>query len=382
MQGFCDCVFLNVTTKNGYVVVLKCRLFLTPIPTPHSGLIWAWRTDRHNRLAQQCQLILTEPVVPAPTGHRWFAYQLTVATGSHPNAGTSARIHVRLTGRTHATAALRLPNAFGRSFEVGAVAEYRVLTPHHFGRIDSVTLEVRRPAGGRPRWFCDWVRVRDVRRREEWLFSVRTWLGVDGLRDDNGDAPQKLLNQRTDASNATTRSAITVPLMSRGQFASFGRLVRQHLQQRLAGTSVWYGLAFDRRGRVGSAAGASAVRFTQVQRVTVATASFACGLLTNIMFFGRTNDETVEREQSGPYAQLVVTGRVLAVGFISVAIAVVFTTLVGLLVGWSERRRMRLAEAEQKRDDRRRLQQGGGTWVGEEDAEVRYRIMFADDSLA
>lgn len=321
-----------------------------------SALLWAWHADRRSAQANQQhrQYHLYDAQAPAPAPNRAAHYLLTVCTGHRPNAGTTATVSARVHGTRYSTGTVRLHrHSNSRAFARGAIDHYRLRTPVEFGRVLSVTLS-HNAAGRRPSWFCEWVRVRDLRHREDWLFDVRRWLSLLLAPSTAGGDP--LLSVR-------------VRPMDERTFGSRRRCLSRHWRQRLAERSVWYGLVIDGGAGSDPTPGHQQRRhFTRVHRVTLAAVSLVCSLLTNVMFFGRTDERTMETEQRDEYARLVVTSvRVAVVGVQSVLIATVGTAVVSGLLRWSARRAERRAAAEQR-----------GNMEAVEDGRL-YRIMFADN---
>lgn len=268
-------------------------------------------------------------------------YLISICTGIGPNAGTTTSIRIRVHGTDHTTGSVLLQSPKDGHFVRGSIRHYRLCTIVGLGSLLAITL-AHNSSGRHPSWFCDWVRIRDVRRNDEWLFLVRRWLSLAvGFQAQCTCAP---IDERA----------------YRSRWLRF----RWHVRQLLVNKSIWYSLLLNNSSNAGRTA-----MITRTQRVAVAAVSLVCSLLTNVMFFGRTEEETVEQEQRQQYARLTASVRLIVVAVQSAIIALILTWAVNLLLMWSRTRREQVRSV--RNTDEKVAADGGGF----------IRMRFADEFL-
>lgn len=288
-------------------------------------------------------------------------YLITIYTGIGPNAGTTARICIRVHGTNHTTGTLpmtassatpRKPNGNDSDdagstpddlFVRGSVLYFRLCTARRLGPLLAITLS-HNSAGRQPSWFCDWVRVQDMRQPlDDWIFLVRRWLSLALLDADDDDKSPK---------NRPAAAQCICPPIGDREYNSRWLRFRMQLRQLLATRSVWYGLVLPHNSNSSSTAAAATEPMTRTQRVGVAAVSLVCSLLTNAMFFGRTTDATVEREKQQKYARLTASVRLVVVAVQCAIIALILTWAVNFLLSWSRNRKYKKAASDTRDEER------------------------------
>jgi len=108
-------------------------------------------------------------------------YQVIVATGDLPGAGTDGDVSITLTGDNGATSGpLRLNYNLSifpiNKFERDRLDTFTV-SSRDIGPLASLRVELK-PAGDYPEWYCREVTVRNLITGQEWVFPIETWLGM------------------------------------------------------------------------------------------------------------------------------------------------------------------------------------------------------------
>lgn len=281
-----------------------------------SLMYWAWRRDRLDAKKNAIgYLHLINQ--PNPT-HR---YRITVATGIQAHAATTSHVYISIQGSNWAYNDMHLDQHCS-PFRRGTEDNFLIRTEKAFGQIESVDVWID-CKGREPSWFCDWIRVRDLEQREDFLFLVGQWFST------------------VLGSNPQTRHSIT--LMTEADFHRKRNLFKLHFRHILTDRFMWYSIwmPFPRSP------------FTRKQRVLVAMASLTTSMMTNVMFFGQSTANNVEDENE-QYSKVVVALRVLSIIGQSMLISLVLGFVLTFLFKWTS----------QRNDD------------GEERA--KYRLMFRE----
>lgn len=233
--------------------------------------------------------------------HANHHYQITVSTGLQKNASTTSHVFLSIHGIRWSCTKLRLdsPHRFRR----GTEDNFMIHTDQSFGDITSIDIWIE-CNGREPSWFCDWIRVRDIHQKEDWIFLVGQWFStVIGV-------------------NPRTRH--TVQLIAEPDFYSKTNLFKLHFRHLLTDRFMWYSIwmPFPRSP------------FTRKQRVLVAMASLTTSMMTNIMFFGQTTKENIE-DENDKYTKLVMALRMVSIIGQSMLISLVLGFALTLLFKWT-----------------------------------------------
>ncbi|WP_421947479.1 PLAT/LH2 domain-containing protein [Phaeodactylibacter xiamenensis] len=102
-------------------------------------------------------------------------YEITVVTPKMANAGTGARVFLKINGASRNSTALHLDNQYN-NHEQGDVDVYSYELPD-VGNIESIVL-YHDNTGKKPGWFCESVTILNTRTGEEWYFNVNKWFAT------------------------------------------------------------------------------------------------------------------------------------------------------------------------------------------------------------
>lgn len=106
---------------------------------------------------------------------RFSTYEVTVVTPKMRNAGTNARVFLKIKGTDHNTTAIHLDNQYN-NHQQGDVDVYSYELAD-VGDIQSIEL-YHDNTGKKPGWFCESVTIRNARTGKEWYFSVNKWFAT------------------------------------------------------------------------------------------------------------------------------------------------------------------------------------------------------------
>lgn len=261
-------------------------------------MYWAWRRDRLD-VEKKAFIYLHVPNQSHPT----HEYQITVATGLQKNAATSSHVYLSILGSLWTCYDLQLDRNI--RFRRGTEDNFMIRTEKSFGNIESVDLWIE-CKGREPSWFCDWIRIRDIDKKEDWIFPVGQWFTT------------------VIGSNPQTRHSAN--LTTEEDFHRKTNLFKLHFRHLLTDRFMWYSIwmPFPRSP------------FTRKQRLLVAMASLATSMMTNVMFFGQTTTDNVEDENE-LYGKLIIAFRVVSIIGQSMVISFVLGFALALLFKWTRR---------------------------------------------
>lgn len=103
------------------------------------------------------------------------SYEITVVTPKMKDAGTGAKVFLKMNGSKRSTTALHLDNQYN-NHEQGDVDVYSYDIPD-LGKLESIVL-YHDNTGKKPGWFCESVTILNTRTGQEWYFSVNKWFAT------------------------------------------------------------------------------------------------------------------------------------------------------------------------------------------------------------
>lgn len=263
------------------------------------AMVWTWRKDQRDARANKV-IYLNEC-----DGEADHQFVITVATGLFRHSGTSSKIILVIHGSESSSDPYLLVHPTLKIFQTGGESSFVINRSVGFGQLTSITLQ-HDSSGRSPSWFCEWVRVRDIRAKEDWIFFVEQWLSL--------------------VLGTHLQTSVTVPLASEARFNGARSQIRQRLRKALTDDYLWYSIY-----RISPRS-----TFKRTERLTVLTASLITTMLTNIMFFGQTRIENMEDENEH-YDRIQMSFRVALIAIQSVLITTAVTFLLKFLFQKSKR---------------------------------------------
>lgn len=257
------------------------------------AMVWAWRKDQNDTKANEL-IYLNES-----GGEADHQFVITVATGLFRHSGTSSKITLVIHGRESSSDPIMLEHPTLKLFQTGGESSFVINRLVCIGQLTSITLQLNN-SGRSPSWFCEWVRIRDIRAKTDWIFFVEQWLSL--------------------VLGTHLQRTVTVPLASEAQFNGAPSQIRQRLRKALTDEYLWYSIyKISPRSQ-----------FKRSERLTVLTASLITTMLTNIMYFGQTSIENMEDENEH-YDRIQMSFRVALIAIQSLLITTAVTFLLKYL---------------------------------------------------
>lgn len=263
------------------------------------AMVWAWRKDQRDVKSNEL-IYLNEAEGDADN-----QFVITVATGLFRHSGTSSKITLIIHGSESSSEPYLLVHPTLKLFQAGGESSFVINRSERFGYITSITLH-HNSSGRSPSWFCEWVRVRDIHAKEDWIFFVEHWLSL--------------------VLGTHLQTTVTVPLASEAQFNGAKSQIRQRLRKALTNDYLWYSIY-----RISPRS-----PFKRSERLTVLTASLVTTMVTNIMFFGQTSIENMEDENEH-YDRIQMSFRVAIIAIQSLLVTSALTVLLKYLFQKSNR---------------------------------------------
>lgn len=115
--------------------------------------------------------------------NKHYYYLVTFKTGTRSNVRTTSYITIRIYGSKGKTKNIDLINNNEAYFKPNEETAFFIKNVRHLGYLFHVRLTLD-CFGKNPSWFCDFVKIYDIKRKEEWIFLVDDWFSLnksDGL---------------------------------------------------------------------------------------------------------------------------------------------------------------------------------------------------------
>ncbi|XP_019626124.1 PREDICTED: polycystic kidney disease protein 1-like 2 [Branchiostoma belcheri] len=187
-------------------------------------------------------------------GHGHF-YRIMVFTGPRTNAGTTARVYMKLFGESGEAGPVVLEDVDRVTFRQGAVDTFVLSSDRRLGELNAVHVW-HDNTGGDPSWYLNKIVVIDCDKDDKYTFICDKWLAVE-----EGDGKVDRL----------------LAIATEKELSSIGNVFSSKTSKDFRDGHLWFSVM----GRPAYS------RFTRVQRLSCCLSLLLCTMLTNIMFFGR-----------------------------------------------------------------------------------------------
>ncbi|KAI8502519.1 hypothetical protein Bbelb_201070, partial [Branchiostoma belcheri] len=187
-------------------------------------------------------------------GHGHF-YRIMVFTGPRTNAGTTARVYMKLFGESDEAGPVVLEDMDRVTFRQGAVDTFVLSSDRRLGALNAVHVW-HDNTGGDPSWYLNKIVVIDCDKDDKYTFICDKWLAVE-----EGDGKVDRL----------------LAIATEKELSSIGNVFSSKTSKDFRDGHLWFSVM----GRPAYS------RFTRVQRLSCCLSLLLCTMLTNIMFFGR-----------------------------------------------------------------------------------------------
>ncbi|XP_067904987.1 polycystin-1-like protein 2 [Heterodontus francisci] len=248
------------TSQNPVVVSLVATIFGVYI----IAVVWARIKDR-NDLTKVTVTVLfdNDPLAQ-------YRYLIRVHTGHRKGAATTAKVVIMLSGSAGHSDPHFLTDSEKPVFERGGVDEFLLTTFSSLGDLQSIRLW-HDNSGSSPSWYVSRVAILDVEAGQRWHFICNSWLAID--IDEN--IVDKIFFAASDA-----------------ELNSFKNLFFMKTAESLTDEHIWVSVV-ERPSRSS---------FTRVQRVSCCFSLLLGSMLTNIMFWGTSPDESPQHMTLGNFS--------------------------------------------------------------------------------
>ncbi|XP_038661912.1 polycystic kidney disease protein 1-like 2 [Scyliorhinus canicula] len=240
------------TSQNPAVVSLVASIFGVYIIV----LVWARIKDRSDLTKVKVTVLFdNDPLAQ-------YRYLIRVQTGHRKGAATTAKVVIVLRGSEGHSDSHLLTDSEKPVFERGAVDEFLLTTFFSLGELQSIRLW-HDNSGRSPAWFVNRVTILDVETGQRWYFICNSWLAID-LDENMAD---KIFLAASDV-----------------ELKSFKNLFFMKTAESLTDGHIWFSVV-ERPPRS---------FFTRVQRVSCCFSLLLGSMLTNIMFWGTSSDDSTQ----------------------------------------------------------------------------------------
>ncbi|XP_072374082.1 polycystin-1-like protein 2 isoform X2 [Scyliorhinus torazame] len=240
------------TNQNPAVVSLVATIFAVYIIV----LVWARIKDRSDLTKVKVTVLFdNDPLAQ-------YRYLIRVQTGHRKGAATTAKVVIILRGSEGHSDSHFLTDSEKPVFERGAVDEFLLTTFFSLGELQSIRLW-HDNSGRSPSWFVNRVTILDVETGQQWYFICNSWLAID-LDENMAD---KIFLTASDV-----------------ELKSFKNLFFMKTAESLTDGHIWFSVV-ERPPRS---------FFTRVQRVSCCFSLLLGSMLTNIMFWGTSSDDSTQ----------------------------------------------------------------------------------------
>ncbi|XP_043563449.1 polycystic kidney disease protein 1-like 2 [Chiloscyllium plagiosum] len=251
------------TSQNPVVVSLVATIFGVYIIV----LVWARVKDRSDlRKAKVTVLFDNDP-------HAQYRYLIRIQTGHRKGAATTAKVVIMLIGSKGQSDPHFLTDSEKPVFERGAVDEFLLTTFFSLGTLQSIRLW-HDNSGSSPSWYVNHVTVLDVEANKQWHFICNSWLAID-------------IDE-----NMIDKIFLTASDM---ELKSFKNVFFTKTAESLTDGHIWFSVV-ERPPRS---------LFTRVQRVSCCFSLLLGSMLTNIMFWGTSPDESAQAATLGNFSSFI-----------------------------------------------------------------------------
>ncbi|XP_063961569.1 polycystin family receptor for egg jelly-like [Lytechinus pictus] len=222
-------------------------------------LLWARKADKRD--------LLKAGVTPliGNNHHDKCHYEVTVFTGVKSDAGTTARVHIIITGDHNDSGVRTLHDPKRKVLQSGGVDSFLLTSSRPFG--DLMHVRIWHDNGGKsPSWFLSHLSVKDLNTNKMFYFMANRWWAVE---EDDGAIDR------------------VIPVAGRSELTSFTHLFSTKTRKNLSDGHLWFSV-FSRPPKS---------RFTRVQRVSCCLSLLFSAMMANIFFynvdFGSGGNQTV-----------------------------------------------------------------------------------------
>uniref|UniRef100_UPI00398E4CF1 polycystin-1-like protein 2 n=1 Tax=Pristiophorus japonicus TaxID=55135 RepID=UPI00398E4CF1 len=248
------------TSQNPVVVSLVGAIFGVYI----IAVVWARIKDRSDLTKVRVTVLLDNDHFAQ------YRYLIRVHTGHRRGAATTAKVVILLSGSEGHSDPHFLTDSEKPVFERGGVDEFLLTTFFSLGDLQSIRLW-HDNSGSSPSWYVNRVTVLDIEAGQQWHFICNSWLGIDV--DEN--IPDKIVLAASDE-----------------ELTGFQNLFFMKTAESLTDEHIWFSVV-ERPPRSS---------FTRVQRVSCCFSLLLGSMLTNIMFWGTSPDESLEHTTLAEYS--------------------------------------------------------------------------------
>ncbi|XP_041047630.1 polycystic kidney disease protein 1-like 2 [Carcharodon carcharias] len=248
------------TSQNPVVVSLVAAIFGIYIIV----LVWARIKDRSDLTKAKVTVLFdNDPLAQ-------YRYLIRVHTGHRKGSATTAKVVIMLSGSEGDSDPHFLTDSEKPVFERGGVDEFLLTTFFPLGDLQSIRLW-HDNSGSSPSWYVNRVTVLDVEAGQQWYFICNSWLAID--IDEN--IVDKIFLAASDV-----------------ELKSFKNLFFLKTAESLTDGHIWFSVV-ERPTRS---------FFTRVQRVSCCFSLLLGSMLTNIMFWGTSPDESTQHTTLGDFS--------------------------------------------------------------------------------
>ncbi|XP_059507518.1 polycystin-1-like protein 2 [Stegostoma tigrinum] len=251
------------TSQNPVVVSLVAAVFGVYIIV----LVWARVKDRSDLIKAKVTVLFdNDPLAQ----HR---YLIRIQTGHRKGAATTAKVVIMLIGSKGHSDPHFLTDSEKHVFERGAVDEFLLTTFFSLGDLQSIRLW-HDNSGSSPSWYVNHVTVLDVEAGKQWHFICNSWLAID---IDENTVDKIFLT----ASDMELKSFKNVFFMKTAESFTDGH--------------IWFSVVECPPRSL----------FTRVQRVSCCFSLLLGSMLTNIMFWGTSPEESAQATTLGSFSSFI-----------------------------------------------------------------------------
>ncbi|XP_068085200.1 polycystin-1-like protein 2 [Anabrus simplex] len=251
-------LFLTVV-DNPLIVVFVCMFLLGALLL----MLWARRQDKKDILRRRVTIL--EDNTPG----EYYAYLVTVYTGSRKGAGTTSTVGIQLIGSQSSSKEHILRSSKRKVLKTAYADWFVIFTDSRLGDLVAIKLW-HNSSGHRQSWYCRDIVIRDVQTKEKWTFLLNRWIS---LLHGNGTA------------------SYTIPVATKKQERSFAVLFADNNDFRFRDEHLFISV-FARNPRS---------FFTRVQRIAVITNITFMAMLGNIMFYGIPKGTPADQMEEGSF---------------------------------------------------------------------------------
>ncbi|XP_051884653.1 polycystic kidney disease protein 1-like 2 [Pristis pectinata] len=248
------------TSQNPVVVSLVASIFGVYIIV----VVWARIKDRSDLRKVKVTVLQDNDLLAQ------YCYLIRVHTGFRRGAATTAKVVILLMGSEGQSDPHLLTDPEKPVLERGGVDEFLLTTFFSLGNLQSIRLW-HDNSGSSPSWYVNHVTVVDIKAGQQWHFICNSWLAID--------IGENILDK-------------VFHVASDVELKRFQNLFFMKIAESLTDQHIWFSV-IERPARS---------PFTRVQRVSCCFSLLLGSMLTNIMFWGTSPNESLQYTTLGEFS--------------------------------------------------------------------------------